>query len=337
MKRALWLIGGLAIGATLLWYSLRSVSIFEVIELIKGAHPLYALLAVVFSLVFIVVKTQRWALLLNRPSALGFAALHAPVYAGSAANLVISHSGELLRARMLSRDHGLPATTTLGSIGLERLLDMLAMLILLGFLFVAGGGRLMPALAGAVQVAGALTLLAASGVLCIVLWPEYWMKVIDRVAQRVAPRYREWINGHYRGLVNGLESVKSAHRVLLVVLLSLLQWAMIAAGIWCCMKALDVSAGPIAAVAVLVLLVVGLTLPTAPAYVGTTQVCFTVVLAVFGVDEDLAFAASALYTACVVLPVFFIGVAVMLRYFGSNRLGGDAAPICEPGQKVLHP
>ena len=85
------------------------------------------------------------------------------------------------------------------------------------------------------------------------------------------------------------------------------------------------------------LLVVGLTLPTAPGYLGTTQVCFTAVLAVFGVDEDLAFAASALYTACVVLPVFFIGAAILLRQLGSSRLRASGSTLCEPGQKVLHP
>ena len=341
MKRsitsALWLTGGLALGAGLLWYSLRSVSLIGVLGLVREAQASYMLFAVALSLAFVAVKTQRWVILLRPVRPLTFSELHSPVYAGSAANLALSHAGELVRARMIDRRRGLSASTVLASIGLERVLDMLAMLVLLGYLFIAGGGHLTDSLAAAARVAAGLSFVTATMVLSVVLWPDRWAGLIARATAWAPAGSRAWIARHFNAAVEGLNTIKSPARVLQLVAMSLLQWSTIAASIWCCMRSVGIVPEATAPVAVLVLLVIGLTLPTAPAYLGTTQLAFTAALGVFGVMEDAAFAASALYTACVVMPVFLIGAGCLLRYLapGASRNLVPAQP-GEPRPTALH-
>ena len=60
-------------------------------------------------------------------------------------------------------------------------------------------------------------------------------------------------------------------------------------------------------VAVFVLAVVGLTLPSAPATLGTTQLAFVAGLALSQVPATTALAASFVYTAFFVVSVMLIG------------------------------
>ena len=78
-----------------------------------------------------------------------------------------------------------------------------------------------------------------------------------------------------------------------------------------------------AAIAVLVLCVAGLTLPSAPGYLGTTQLAFTAGLGAFSVSAEHAFAGSIVYNFLVVVPVFLLGLPG-LRRFAAQRVAGDS-------------
>lgn len=318
-RRWLWVVAGLLIGAALLWYSVRSVSLSQVMGLVADAHLGFLLLAVGLSATFMAVKTARWSMLLRPASGLGFADLHLPVYAGTAANLVVSHFGELIRARMVGRVSDLPAAAILASIGLERVLDMLAMLVILGYLFAAGENYLTPSLAAAAEVVAALAFAGMLAISSLLLWPARCIAIVDRMVAWLPRAHREWIARQLEHVADGFKVIGNPWLMVRVLVLSVVQWCVIAASIWCCMSAVDVTLTGVAALAVLVVLVLGLTLPTAPAYVGTTQVAFTATLGLFGVNEQTAFAGSVLYTTCVVLPPLFVGAVCLLRHFQPAR------------------
>jgi hypothetical protein len=312
-QRWLWIIAGLALGAGLLWYSLRSVSFAEAFAQIAAADSLYLTLAVALSATFMAIKTQRWTVLLRPIAPLRFGELHAPVYVGAALNAGVSHIGEIVRARMLQRGRKLSLASILASVGLERTLDMVAMLMLLSYLFI-GGGHFSPMLAAAARVAALLAGVAALAVIAVAMWPDRCRALLERLTARLAPRRRQWIGSQFDGVAAGFRAVGSARLLVLALLGSLAQWCAIAASIWCCMRAVGVTLDTAAPVAVLVLLVIGFTLPTAPGYVGTTQLVFTLALGIFGVPAASAFAGSVLYTAFVVGPMVVIGLACLLRY-----------------------
>jgi hypothetical protein len=314
-QRWLWIIAGLALGAGLLWFSLRSVSFAEAFEHIAAADSLYLTLAVALAAAFIAIKTLRWTVLLRPIAPLRFGELHAPVYVGAALNAGVSHIGEIMRARMLQRGRKLPLASILASVGLERVLDMVAMLVLLSYLFIAGGGQFSPMLAAAARVAALLAGVAALAVIAVAMWPNRCRAILERLSARLAERRRHWIGTQFDAVAAGFRAIGSARLLVLALLGSLAQWCTIAASIWCCMRAVGVTLDTAAPVAVLVLLVIGFTLPTAPGYVGTTQVVFTLALGIFGVPAASAFAGSVLYTVFVVGPMVVVGLACLLRYF----------------------
>ena len=107
--------------------------------------------------------------------------------------------------------------------------------------------------------------------------------------------------------------------------LSVLQWLVILGCVAFSLRAVDVSVTLAGAVSVLLLNVIGLTLPAAPGHVGTVQLAFLVGLAPFGVPHEEAFAASVVYNFLMVVPT------VILGFPGLRRAGEVLRERIQPG------
>jgi hypothetical protein len=73
------------------------------------------------------------------------------------------------------------------------------------------------------------------------------------------------------------------------------------------------------AVTVWMLMVIGLTLPSSPAQLGTTQLAFTLGLFLALNETEVPFAASVVYTCCVNIPYMIIGAVYWMRFGRIDR------------------
>ena len=107
----------------------------------------------------------------------------------------------------------------------------------------------------------------------------------------------------------GLGAIRAPRLLVPIFALSILQWL---AGArrrsTCSMRAVACSGHDWRRGAVLLLNVIGLTLPAAPGHVGTVQLAFIVGLAPFGVARESAFAASVIYNVLMVVPTVILGL-----------------------------
>ena len=123
----------------------------------------------------------------------------------------------------------------------------------------------------------------------------------------------------------GFASIRQPRLLVKVLLISVMQWWVLALCIVLSLAAVGESVPHMAAIAVLVLCVAGLTLPSAPGYLGTTQLAFTAGLAAFSVPAEHAFAASIIYNFLVVVPVFLLGLPGLRRFASQQVTRGRAA------------
>jgi uncharacterized membrane protein YbhN (UPF0104 family) len=103
------------------------------------------------------------------------------------------------------------------------------------------------------------------------------------------------------------------------------QWGGIVLAVWASAQAVGASVGVPVAIAVFALTVIGLSIASAPAQLGTTQLAFVVALEVNGHAASVALAASAVYTSFVVLTMMALGGLAWLRS-DWLRTAGPAAP-----------
>jgi len=250
---------------------------------------------------------MRWRYLILPLAPATTADLLPAVYAGNAGNLIFPHAGEIARAIVANRRLNVPTSALLASVAVERVFDFLT-LLLIALVVLIPVGRMSQDMLLATYVIGALAIVILSVAVAFIIWTEGCLRFVQWLLTPFGARAREGILRQVRAGTAGLNSIARPELFLPILLLSLLQWLMIIACVAFSVAAVDVSVTIASATSVLVLNVIGLTLPAAPGHVGTVQLSFTVALAPFGVAHADAFAASVVYTFCMIATAIAFGL-----------------------------
>lgn len=315
-----FLLAGIIIGASLLAYVVSRIDISIIANELARASAVDVVLSIVALAAAFAVKAVRWSQLLPKDRDPGVLRLLYPVLVGNAGNAIIPHSGEFLRSAMLNRQWGIRYTTTLTSIAAERMFDFLSVgVVSLAIFF---NGDLSGPMASALRfiAVGFATLLA---IFIVLLWkPEACSRMVGGLTRMFPQRIRATVEREFAAAVETLRELQQSHLLVRIVALSLLQWLLIGTSIYLCIHAVGSTAPVAVAAGVLLLTVAGLTLPTAPGYVGTIQICFLLGMAGFG-SEDEAIAASVIYNFVVTIPVILPSLPAFMS-MGFWRKRGDA-------------
>ena len=301
-----WLVAGLAFGAAFLWLALRHTDPAQALAALARADWRLGLATLLAGLGFMTFKGLRWSVLLRRVAPVDAGLLHRTLYIGAAANLVFAHVGELLRATLLARRSGAGASAVLATVAIERIFDVAA-LVVLNALAIALDPRVSAKLGTAGLVGAAIVIAGVVGAL-LLLRPAPWMTRIGRALLAPLPlRSRDWLIDQIHRSRTGLAALVDPVAAAQAGLLSLLQWGCIVGAIWASSAAIGEPVAPTGALAVFVLMVLALMLPSPPAQIGTTQLAYVVGFGLVGTGADTAVAASLIYTGLVILPVMIIG------------------------------
>lgn len=307
-KTAIYL--GIAFSAVFLWLALRNTNLSEIKQAFARAS-LWPMIPMFSCLIgFYWLKASRWRLLLSPSHRMSTGQLVPAMMAGAAGNnLLPAHLGEIVRIFYASSKLGIPKSTVLATLVLERVLDIVVVLGLLAIAFVIGD------FSRVLVGAGALLLLIAivAGFFCIVLtlYNERICNLLDTLLGRFSSRIRGKIIEQVRHTGTGLASLREGRLYLSVIANSLGQWLLMAGCIYSAMYALDLQVSPMVAVVVLGITVAGLSLPTSPGFFGTIEYCFVLGLASVGVDASSAISAAIYYHAPVWLAVTVGGLLIV--------------------------
>lgn len=311
-RRALLLLLGTALGALFLFLAVRSVDWGAFAAEISRAHPGQIALGVVCLFTYYGVKAERWKHLISPFARASGRALQPAVLAGLAGNYMFPHFGEIARAVLAGRLLGSPPSAFLGSIAIERFFDFLALLVIVLLVLLPLGGIDDEIRAASFAMAGLSGFLLA-GVVLFALRSEACIAVAQRVLTPLSPRFTNLATYHLRHSLAGLGAIRAPRLLARIFGWSVLQWIAILGCIVFSLRAVDAPVSIAGAVAVLLLNVIGLTLPAAPGHVGTVQLAFIAGLRPFGVGAEEAFAASVIYNVLMVVPTVMLGLPGLRR------------------------
>ena len=118
----------------LLWFFLRNADLPRVWAEMRHARPLLLVGAVLLTGATFVLRSLRWQYLLAPIGHTHFGnAFRATVVGFAASFLLPARAGEVIRPYLLARREGLPGTAAFATIILERLLDLVTVLLLFAF------------------------------------------------------------------------------------------------------------------------------------------------------------------------------------------------------------
>jgi uncharacterized protein (TIRG00374 family) len=311
----------LILTAALLAFFLRSADWAGVWAETANARAGFLLLAVGTTISTYVVRAFRWQYLLAPIGPTRFWAAFETTVIGFSANFLLpARPGEVLRPYLLARRERLAGSAAFATIILERLLDLVTVLLLFGvFVALVNPATLAgdPALYTRVKIGG-LVSAGVSIVGLIVLFalaghPERLGRAALRVERVLPARLAGIVARFVEAFAQGLAVMRQPRRLAVALVLSFPLWLSIAAGIWLTSHAFHMTFGYLGSFLVMTLLVVGVAVPTPGAIGGFHAMYQIAVTAFFGVPNDRAVGAAIVLHAISFLPVTLLGLVFMAR------------------------
>lgn len=307
---------GLALGGVLLWLAAGEVNLADVAGVLAQADPGWVAAAVGSVLLSLFFRSLRWQILLTpgRPNSprLPHSLLLPSLFAGQLLNaLAPTRLGDLSRAYVVGRE-GLSRSFVLGTVVVEKLFDAVAygLLLLLLLLLIPLPAWVKPAVVSFVAVMAVLFVaLAVAGLnrgrllgwLTAVRLPWLPKSLQLGVARRLDA-----------GLVS-LDVLQRRTTVAQLLIWSLLIWGVGALTNYLLFPALALDLPPAAALLLLIVLQVSVTLPPSPGNFGIFEGICIFTLAVFGVDRTTGLSYGLLLHAVVFLPTVILGLISLGR------------------------
>jgi uncharacterized protein (TIRG00374 family) len=306
---------GIAISAVLLWWTLRDVSLVLVWhELAQSSIPLFFGSALCATLIF-PLRAFRWRTILqpvapNQP----FGALWRSIAIGMMANNVLpARAGEIARAYALTRQTKVPFATSIASLAVDRLFDMVVLLLL------AGGAFFDPAFPRQARIAGqtlghiaqgsiVFVAVLLIGLYALAVFPTQLVRAFELFARRVSPALEARGKSVLFRFSEGLSVLRSPKRFVAVLLWTIAHWLLNALGFWLGFKAVGIALPFTAALFLQTLIAVGVALPSAPGFFGVFEKFATVGLAIYGISATAATSWAIGFHILSFIPITVIGV-----------------------------
>ena len=313
----------LALAAALVVLFLRNVDFWHVATEIAHARLGWLALSLATMLVNLAIRSLRWQYLLEPLGRASFGnAFRATAVGFAASSILPARAGEVIRPYFLARHENMTATGAFATIILERVLDVLTVLVLLAsfiFVFDRGVGQANPTAWLAVKWAGVT---AAGGALAalVVMFvlagdPERLGRAMIRLEQIVPSALAGLIARVAEKFARGLGAVRRPGRLLVALLWSFPLWLSIAAGMWSVAVAFRLAVPFTGSFLLIALLVIGVAVHTPGAIGGFHEAFRLGTTMFFGAQEDAAVGAA------IVAHVFSIGPSLLLGLFFAAQTG----------------
>jgi uncharacterized protein (TIRG00374 family) len=295
---------------------LRNADLPTVWQEIRRAELRLLAAAIASIFVNMVVRSIRWQYLLEPIGTTSFGNAFRTTMIGFAATFVLpARAGELLRPYLLARREGFSATATFATIVLERVLDLLAVVLFLA-IFMAFFDPGPPSEAGAVyravRAGGLLGAITGVGLLVAMFALAGRPDAVSQAAlrlERVVPTRVAHVIARLAGLfAQGLGVARDPTRLAVALAWSLPLWISIAFGIWTTSRAFHIELPFAGSFLIIALLVVGVSVPT-PGGVGGFHEAYRLgATAFYGVPNDRAVGAAIVLHAISFVPITIVGL-----------------------------
>jgi glycosyltransferase 2 family protein len=323
---------GLIVGAICLYFVLRGVDWGEVLNHLSQVNLPLFLLSMVLMLVAYFLMAWRWQLLLaplelpsppatpdaassspptTYPSAQlpseGLFSLYSKMLTGYFFNAFFpARAGDLVRAYLLGRKTGLPKTTILATIVIEKAFDGIALLVLflLSLILLPAAISTASGLSPEVLawVAGVALVAAIAGLLLFYRFSDRIVRFVERLFDFLPlPRKLErLIVRLVETFAGGMHIFKTPRPLLFAGIISLVVWGVVAAMFLSALVSFKATfPAEMMTLAGLLFMTglvnLGLLIPALPGNVGTYEALCVAAMAVFGVTKELAVAFALVF------------------------------------------
>ena len=124
-------VGG-AVSTFALYFAFRNIPFVDLIKYLATINYLWIIPAALIVIISFIIRTIRWQIILGSVMHIGFFKAFHPLMIGFMLNLILpGRVGEVARPAILRQKEGVPFATGLATVAIERLFDLILLVILL--------------------------------------------------------------------------------------------------------------------------------------------------------------------------------------------------------------
>ena len=303
-------IAGLVFSALLVYLSVRGIDFQGVAEGFRTIH--YGYVPPTLALLFLmqVLRSFRWGLILSPLAKIDQLSLFSVTSVGFLAIVAIpARLGELARPYLITKKSCLKMSSALGTIIVERVLDSLTVLVIA--VFVLFFIPLPPWLVRASVLFLLATLALLAVMILMILKQEASLRILAMLSGKLPARYAEGLNRLIHHFLQGFRIMVNPALLASVTGLSILIWLIDVLAIYLLFLAFGFQLPAAAAFVLMIILIIGIAIPTAPGFIGNWHYFCILGLSLFGVPRTDALTFAIIYHALSIGIVVILGLAFL--------------------------
>ncbi len=313
-----WL--GVIISAIFVWFALQGLKLDEFWQAVSDANYWWILPGIVVYFVGVWARAWRWHYLLKPIKQISTTEMFPIVTIGYMGNNIYPfRAGEILRAVILKRRHGVNVSASLATIFVERIFDGVVMLSFV-FLNLPELAKLNidSGFAGSIQQTAIWGTVAFAGALIVFLLAAMFPQITSQVSlwliEHFLPkRFHIKVISLTHKFLDGLASLRSPANVLMVFATSAVIWLLETAKYWFVMHAFNFEVSFFTLMLMNGIVNLATTLPAAPGYIGTFDTPGIAVLTAYGIAKPIATGYTLVLHAALWLPITLLGAYFMAK------------------------
>lgn len=305
-----------------LYLAFRGNDFDELSIVLKNANYLYALTGAFFGIVIGgYFRALRWRYFLNPlKQDIGMNILFSSMMIGYMMNSIIPRAGEVYRPLLLANKEKISRASAFGTIVVERVFDVLTLLISFGVCMIYFRQKLSLAfsqfnLETISLYAAAIVLAFVILVIIILLNLEKSEIVIERITKKILPaKFHQKIHNIFISLINGFLFIKYPKYYFQIFILTILIWLSYIVSTYLTLVAFNIDLNFFDANLVLTMITFSMTIPLPANSAGIYHLFATVTLtSIYGIDKEAAFGFSTVSHLLGLLGLILIGAFYFLK------------------------
>ena len=307
---------------------MRGIKFQDVLNDLQEIRLSYVILFVFVMFLMQLLRSYRWGVILQPLEKIDQFSVFSVTCVGFLAIAAIpARIGELARPYLISKRSSIKMSAALGTIIVERILDMLTVLamatIVLFFID-------LPSWIVKSSIIFSLLALGLFGfIIFLIMRREAALKFINIILSKIPGKFANKIDELIHHFIDGLEIITNIKLFLYLLIISIVIWLMDVMAIYIPLQAFDFDLPVISAFVVMIIVIIGIAIPTAPGFIGNWHYACVLALGLFGLDraDALSFAVVNHFLSMAIVLVFGIGflpfnkfsISEMKKQMNDNR------------------
>jgi uncharacterized protein (TIRG00374 family) len=301
------IILGILISIVLVYLSVRGINLQDIFRDLKNIQLSYVIFFILLVILMQWLRSYRWGVILQPMEKIDQFSLFSVTSVGFLAIASIpARIGELARPYLISKRSSIKMSSALGTILVERALDsftVLAIAVIVLFLT-----DLPPWMIKSGIIFFLLALVMFCFIVFLILRRDAALKLINRILSKLPGKFAHKIDELIHNFIDGFQVITNIKFLLYLFFLSALVWLLEVLAIYILLLAFGFTLPVMASFVVMIVLIVGIAIPTAPGYIGNWHFACVLGLSYFGLAKAEALSFAVVFHFLSMAVVVVLGV-----------------------------